>query len=109
MATAGAGAAAPAPVKVTPVRENTPEKAELIDLFEAKKWGKLPPASSGGDLEAILKKSSWSRSQLINHLRVWNRLGANGSKIIKRSKEEIAQSFQGNCGAAAEVLKKTWA
>lgn len=109
MATIDAGAAAPAPVKVTPIRENTPEKAELIDLFETKKWGKLPPANSDDDLEAILKKNNWNRSQLINHLRVWNRLGANGSKIIKRSKEEIVQSFQGNCDTAAEVLKKTWA
>jgi hypothetical protein len=75
MATIDAGAAAPAPVKVTPIRENTPEKAELNDLFETKKWGKLPPANSDDDLEAILKKNNWNRSQLINHLRVWNRLG----------------------------------
>jgi hypothetical protein len=37
-----AAAAAPVPTKVMPIRENTPEKAELIRLFESKKWDKLP-------------------------------------------------------------------
>jgi predicted glycosyltransferase involved in capsule biosynthesis len=60
------------------------------------------------DLEAILKKNNWNRSQLKHHLKVWNKLGANGSKIVKRSREEIIRSLQGNCDTAAEVLKKTW-
>jgi hypothetical protein len=60
------------------------------------------------DLEAILKKNNWNRSQLKHHLKVWNKLGANGSRIVKRSREEIIRSLQRNCDTAAEVLKKTW-
>jgi hypothetical protein len=55
---AAAAAAAPVPTKVMPIRENTPEKAELIRLFESKKWDKLPPENSDHDLEAILKKNN---------------------------------------------------
>jgi len=39
MATIDAGAAAPAPVKPTRIRENIPEKSEIIDLFETNKMG----------------------------------------------------------------------
>lgn len=35
----------------------------------------MPPANSDDDPEAILKKNNWNRSQLINHLIVWNLLG----------------------------------
>jgi hypothetical protein len=84
-----AGAAAQAPVKVTPIRENTPEKAKLIDLFETKKWGKLPPANSNDDLEAILKKNNWNRSQLINHLREFGIvLGPTAPKSLKGQKKK---------------------
>ena len=67
MATIDAGAAAPAPVKVTPARENTPEKAELADLFEAEEVGRVAASKlrrrSGSDpQEEQLEQESASKS-----------------------------------------------
>jgi hypothetical protein len=72
----------PEQAKVTSIREGTPEKAELLKLFEVKKWDRAPPENKDKELEALMQENKWNQSQSKCHLSIWKCLGANMSKYL---------------------------
>ena len=61
------------------------------------------------DLESLMKKNNWNRSQMRRHLGLWNRLGGHASKNLGRSRDDVIQSLRENCLSAEELLRRTWA
>jgi hypothetical protein len=106
MATAAAGAN-PAPPKTAPIRENTPEKKELLDLFKEKNWPRFP-TKPDADLEDLMKRHNWNRTQVSRHFGIWLRLGRDSNKSIDRSKNEIIASLKEKCDSAEVLLERTF-
>lgn len=92
-------------VKVSPIRENTPEKKELIDFFKEKKWDSVP--GSDRDLDALMMKNNWNRDQVTRHFKVWYTLGADSNRNIVRSKDDVIACYKERCDSAEEMLKRT--
>lgn len=104
-----ADATNPGKARAPSIREGSAEKAELIALFESKQWKKLPPENKDAELEAILTKHGWNRTQLSRHLGFWKNLGGNVSKNIDRPRDGIVKSLRETCHHSAnELLEKTW-
>lgn len=107
MATNNGGPNANRP-KVTPIRENSPEKKELIALFESKKWERFPKKHDT-DLEQLMTKNNWSKEQVSRHFGIWNRLGGNVGLALERSRDEVITSLKDNCDSVEVLLERTWA
>jgi hypothetical protein len=89
-----AAAAAPVPTKVMPIRENTPEKAELIRLFESKKWDKLPKTRT-----MTWKRSSRRTTGIGASSNITLKFGINLEPMVPKllkGQEKKSLSLQGN-------------
>jgi len=92
--------------KVSAIRAGTAEKKELIDLFKKKEWDSVPGRDS--DLEALMSKHNWNRSQITRHFRIWYDLGDDSNRNLDRSKESIIACYTMRCASAKEIFKRTW-
>ena len=57
------------------IREGSEEKKELLGLFARKKWISLPKTSNDRDLDSIMTKHGWKRSQVARQFGAWVRTG----------------------------------
>jgi hypothetical protein len=96
------------PKKVTRINKGSKEKAELLALFESKRWLLLPLKDP--DLDALMLLRGYNRGQISRPFLVWRRLGDNAILTLSvLSIDAYKQSLEDRSDNAPELIKSTLA
>jgi hypothetical protein len=96
------------PKKVARINKGSTEKAELLALFESKRWLLLPKKDP--DLNALMLRHGFNRSQISRHFLIWRRIGESaGVTLPVLSIAAIEASLQDRSDDAQTLIASTLA